>query len=282
MENLAEVLYGYLRLMALNPEKVRKIDFIFASRFRRNQEHRLMSVLQRQGMLFVQLDIPVDNQDLVEAALQHLGVDLVHFEEINMDMLVFPMAMNIRGRVQDRDIRIFATTIATYINRVVDVTRKNLNKVEVYEFSRDRNRIDLLYRHNFARSEPVQPLTPERVMSRFGNDCSICLECLNPETKTTTLCNHNFCKPCIDRWRRFNSTCPNCRASLSPEVVRTARRETVAAEGAPDVSLDGLQIGDQERGQDGRIWMVQEYRGRTRWAPVRSLMENVGPRQLFR
>ena len=121
----------------------------------------------------------------------------------------------------------------------------------------------------------------KKIRAHFGNDCSICLDCLNPETKTTTLCNHNFCRPCIDRWRMFNSTCPNCRAPLNPPVVRTARREIVVAEGAPDVSLDGLQIGDQERGQDGRIWMVQEYRGRTRWAPIRSLMEGVVPRQLF-
>lgn len=162
MENLEEVLYGYIRLIASNPEKVRKLDFIFASRFRRNQEHRLMSLLQRQGTLFVHLDIPMDNEDLVESALQHLGVDLVHFEEINIDMLVFPMAMNIRGNVPDQDIRTFASTIVTYINRVIEVTHKRLNKVKLYEFSRSRNNIVLLYSHNIALSEPVQPLTPPR------------------------------------------------------------------------------------------------------------------------
>lgn len=52
-------------------------------------------------------------------------------------------------------------------------------------------------------------------------DCSICLEPIKAKTnvqqeKTTELkCHHFFHNECIQEWLKINSSCPNCRASVS-------------------------------------------------------------------
>jgi hypothetical protein len=127
--------------------------------------------------------------------------------------------------------------------------------------------------------------------TRFGNDdenvCSICLERLHPESTTTTVCGHKFCKSCIDRWNnRPSATCPNCRARLNPVVERTARRyspyEIETSGRAPEVSASNFDEGDDEIGLDGNTWMVARVNGRRRWVPVRRVIDNVAPRRLFR
>ena len=126
--------------------------------------------------------------------------------------------------------------------------------------------------------------------TRFGNDdenvCSICLNCLHPGSTTTTVCNHKFCKPCIDRWNNNrNATCPNCRTRLNPVVESTARRyspyERETSGRAPEASASNFDEGDEQRGLDGNMWMVARVNRRLRWVPIRRLMDNIAPRQLF-
>jgi hypothetical protein len=128
-----------------------------------------------------------------------------------------------------------------------------------------------------------------RRRTRFGNDeCSICLNCLNPETTTTTVCNHKFCKGCIDRWnetRGRNATCPNCRTRLNPVQPTTRRRyspyQAEAVGQAPATSASSLNVGDEEEGLDGNMWIVQAPNGRRRWVPQIRVINNIAPRQLF-
>jgi hypothetical protein len=49
--------------------------------------------------------------------------------------------------------------------------------------------------------------------------CSICLSDKN-EKVTTTTCNHNFHKHCLDEWLKTNNTCPYCRSVLYEKAER--------------------------------------------------------------
>ena len=72
---------------------------------------------------------------------------------------------------------------------------------------------------------------------------------------------------------------------MNPVVERTARRyspyERETSGRAPEVSASNFQEGDEEIGLDGNTWMVSRVNGRRRWVPVRRLMDNIAPRQLF-
>ena len=41
--------------------------------------------------------------------------------------------------------------------------------------------------------------------------CSICLTTPDLEKATLTLCDHLFCRSCLDIWLKEHSTCPFCR-----------------------------------------------------------------------
>lgn len=49
-----------------------------------------------------------------------------------------------------------------------------------------------------------------------GTDCSICLSEFEEEESVRLLpkCNHAFHVPCVDRWLKYHSNCPLCRANL--------------------------------------------------------------------
>ena len=51
--------------------------------------------------------------------------------------------------------------------------------------------------------------------------CSICLLDFKEETekiiKQKTVCSHEFCKDCLDKWLEINNTCPICRQVLKNE-----------------------------------------------------------------
>ena len=44
-------------------------------------------------------------------------------------------------------------------------------------------------------------------------ECPICLGTNSADTKL--ICNHNFCKTCLESWLIINSTCPLCRKNIS-------------------------------------------------------------------
>lgn len=54
-----------------------------------------------------------------------------------------------------------------------------------------------------------------------------CPICLNEEIvdKHTTICNHDFCKICIDTWLEKKNTCPCCRAKLKEELEEAVEVE---------------------------------------------------------
>ena len=58
-------------------------------------------------------------------------------------------------------------------------------------------------------------------------DCSICYETI--QEKALVDCNHNFCHPCIQRWKHQKMSCPLCREILPP-VIRFCTRNKVYGE----------------------------------------------------
>ena len=52
-------------------------------------------------------------------------------------------------------------------------------------------------------------------------ECSICLGVFEDEEKLQVLpeCNHAYHSECVDKWLSSQSSCPICRASLSPIIT---------------------------------------------------------------
>jgi len=102
--------------------------------------------------------------------------------------------------------------------------------------------------------------------TRFGNDCPICFECLDPQSTITTVCNHKFCKSCIDTWNNNrNATCPLCRARLNPKNDSDE----------PDEDPNTLAPYTERRGLDGNMWMVHGRRPNRIWVLMRRVMDNI-------
>lgn len=47
--------------------------------------------------------------------------------------------------------------------------------------------------------------------------CSICMESMN--NKYTLPCAHSFHKKCVNEWKKYNKTCPNCRKIITNPFV---------------------------------------------------------------
>lgn len=54
--------------------------------------------------------------------------------------------------------------------------------------------------------------------------CPICLEIVNnPQQQYKTICNHYFCKECINKWTKTNqqnyNLCPICRQEIDTIII---------------------------------------------------------------
>ena len=161
MDNLNLILYEYIEQIRLHPDKLRKIDLIFSNPRRRGNDN-LMIILPHGDFIVVRLNIPISDRDVAYAE-QHLGVQLLDIPENEITILIFPtvMDMNIQSTVEQR--KTFVNIIRSYIRRVMYVTRKTLDRVDLYEYSQnDGNNLQLLYSHDIRAEDPVRPLTPPR------------------------------------------------------------------------------------------------------------------------
>ena len=48
----------------------------------------------------------------------------------------------------------------------------------------------------------------------MNKECPICLHNLS-DNIIVTKCNHTFCKNCLDKWQKNNSSCPICRQNIT-------------------------------------------------------------------
>ena len=67
------------------------------------------------------------------------------------------------------------------------------------------------------------------VLKKDTYDCSVCMEKKGSKTAAKLACGHNFCKPCIDKWSKRETSCPLCRKAYSSyryrgKLVKTQRK----------------------------------------------------------
>jgi hypothetical protein len=161
MDNLNLILYEYIEKIRLHPDKLRKIDLIFSNPRRRGNDN-LMIILQHNDFIMVRLNVPMNDRD-VEYAQEHLGVQLLDIPENEITILIFPTVMDLNRRSNINQRKEFVNIIISYIQRVLFVTRKTLDRVDLYEYSQnDGTNLQLLYSHDIRAEDPVRPLTPPR------------------------------------------------------------------------------------------------------------------------
>jgi len=161
MDTLNLILYEYIEKIRLYPDKLRKIDLIFSNPRRRGNDN-LMIILQHNDFIMVRLNVPMNDRD-VEYAQEHLGVQLLDIPENEITILIFPTVMDLNRRSTVNQREQFVNIIISYIQRVLFVTRKTLDRVDLYEYSQnDGTNLQLLYSHDIRADDPVRPLTPPR------------------------------------------------------------------------------------------------------------------------
>lgn len=161
MDNLNLILYEYIEKIRLHPDKLRKIDLIFSNPRRRGNDN-LMIIFQHNDFIMVRLNVPMNDRD-VEYAQEHLGVQLLDIPENEITILIFPTVMDLNRRSNINQRKEFVNIIISYIRRVLVVTRKSLDRIDLYEYSQnDGNNLHLLYSHDVRADDPVRPLTPPR------------------------------------------------------------------------------------------------------------------------
>ena len=158
MDNINLVLYEYIEQIRLNPDKFRRIVLLFDN-INRPGQHNLLVIFAYRGSLVVRLNIPLNDRN-IDFAEHYLGIQLLDIPENNTTILIFPMALNMIQRSTVTDRRTFVNIIISYIRRVSLVTRKILNRIDLYEYS--PNNTILLHTHNVLADDPVRPLTPPR------------------------------------------------------------------------------------------------------------------------
>ena len=55
-------------------------------------------------------------------------------------------------------------------------------------------------------------------------DCAICINKTVPPFKTLP-CNHTFCSPCINNWKKKHNTCPLCRNEFIVSTLHVERHD---------------------------------------------------------
>lgn len=71
---------------------------------------------------------------------------------------------------------------------------------------------------------------PEEELREGQVECPICMTEVLVTRLSRTVCEHTFCKRCLNKWLRRNHTCPICRHVLreSPVVTEFETMETLA------------------------------------------------------
>jgi hypothetical protein len=92
--------------------------------------------------------------------------------------------------------------------------------------------------------------------------CSICQNNIKKNQMKTLACNHSFCKPCLDEWKKRNkNSCPNCREKIhtphsynlrnrsyrSNHVVLHANRERPIGSFTNFIINEYLELNEQQR-----------------------------------
>ncbi|KAJ9461602.1 hypothetical protein DIPPA_19894 [Diplonema papillatum] len=57
--------------------------------------------------------------------------------------------------------------------------------------------------------------------------CVVCYEDTRPSQMETTVCNHRFCKPCLDKIKKTRPMCPLCRFRLGEDPPAPAYEESI-------------------------------------------------------
>eukprot|EP00440_Ansanella_granifera_P026233 gb/GFBE01028488.1/.p1 GENE.gb/GFBE01028488.1/~~gb/GFBE01028488.1/.p1 ORF type:complete len:435 (+),score=70.62 gb/GFBE01028488.1/:1-1305(+) len=91
--------------------------------------------------------------------------------------------------------------------------------------------------------------------------CHICTEALY-ECLTIVPCGHNFCAPCLLRWRRNSPNCPECRAPIQQGVRNLSVDKVVETfrQAHPEASRSESELKSLEALQND-----PEYRALLRW-----------------
>jgi hypothetical protein len=99
---------------------------------------------------------------------------------------------------------------------------KEIEKINENLNSKDKkikdinNYISILWNTIYNKNKEIATLKSIQDDEITSLICSICLDNIHEnddnELKIETICNHNFHKNCLDKWKK--NTCPNCRSFL--------------------------------------------------------------------
>ena len=65
------------------------------------------------------------------------------------------------------------------------------------------------------KTNPIQPKKPKKTVVKERSDkpyCCICMDEIQPKKLASLdVCNHQYCKGCIETWAKTENSCPQCK-----------------------------------------------------------------------
>lgn len=101
---------------------------------------------------------------------------------------------------------LWITIYATTVNPLT-VINEEIYNISVYELDSSQE--------NDINIEDIS-IENDKTSLSIDDPCPICLEYLIDQERVCKMnvCNHNYCKPCIERWVEENDDCPMCKRTL--------------------------------------------------------------------
>ena len=107
------------------------------------------------------------------------------------------------------------------------------------------------------KTNPIQPKKPKKTVVKERSDkpyCCICMDEIKPKhLASLDVCNHQYCKGCIETWAKTENSCPQCKRKFKKitHIKKGCKKKKVSTEvedkrQRPDHHGDDYEFGDDD------------------------------------
>ena len=107
------------------------------------------------------------------------------------------------------------------------------------------------------KTNPIQPKKPKKTVVKERSDkpyCCICMDEIQPKKLASLdVCNHQYCKGCIETWAKTENSCPQCKRKFKKitHIKKGCKKKKVSTEvedkrQRPDHHGDDYEFGDDD------------------------------------
>ena len=83
------------------------------------------------------------------------------------------------------------------------------------------------------KTKPIQPKNPKKTVVKDKPYCCICMDEIKPKNLASLdVCNHKYCKGCIETWAKTENSCPQCKRKFKKivHIKKGCKKKKVSTE----------------------------------------------------